>query len=421
MPAPPAAVAPARIALLLEPFGVNGVPPERLHLVQGFRHDLIACLVRFREWFVVDGPAMPAAAQAGARVSGRYRISATAYQAGARISMVLTLAEQDTGIFVWSERLSLELEGWFEAQQRILRRIAASLNTQLSVARMMRIAAEPDLLLDGHDRWLRGQAMILGFGTDPRDGAIPLLRETVARTPGFAPAWSSLAQALNSAHIGRPGLPRDRAREEEGLAHARRAVQLDPTDSRAHLCLSWALAMADRHAHAETNLRLALELNPYDSWTLISAAMIYAFAGQHATAWGLASQSLEMTLAPGGGHWNYHGTIAFLRGEDEAAADYLDRAEEVIASSQAWRAAALAHLGRLPQAREAAARFLGTCRARWRGAGPATDRAITAWMLREAPVALAADWTRLRDGLRRAGLPAEGLAHADWYAPLPED
>ena len=80
VPVPRLSAAPARIALLVEPFAVNGVAQGQMHLAQGFRHDLIACLVRFREWFVVDGPAMPSAEQTGNRVSGplpdqRHRLS----------------------------------------------------------------------------------------------------------------------------------------------------------------------------------------------------------------------------------------------------------------------------------------------------------------------------------------------------------
>jgi TolB-like protein len=404
----------ARVALLVQPFDINGVPPDRAHLVHGFRHELIACLVRFREWYVVDGPAMPPG-RTDARVSVRYAVSATAYQAGDRISMLLTLVEQASGIFVWSERVELSLENWFEAQQRILRRIAASFNAQLSTARLMRLAGEPDVSLEAYDRWLRGQAMIFSFSADPEARAVPLLQETVERMPGFAPAWSGLAQALNNRHIGRPGVTRDREREQTALGYARRAVELDPTDSRAHLAFAWAQALADRHAQGETNVALALELNPFDSWTLMSAAMFFGFSGDHERARQLAEQSLQTALAPGRTHWVYYGTIAFLAGEYELAAETLERAEEVISQTQGWRAAALAHLGREREAQAAAQRFLATCRARWCGTGAATESAITTWMLVQQPIRLPADWARLAQGLRRAGLPAAGAAHGNWY------
>ena len=87
----------------------------------------------------------------------QYCIETTAYQAGAEINIVMVLRDDTTGIYVWSESFRLGLGNWFETQQRIIRRIATSLNVQLSTERLMRLAGEPDVSLDLHDRWLRGQ------------------------------------------------------------------------------------------------------------------------------------------------------------------------------------------------------------------------------------------------------------------------
>ena len=230
MPVPRLSAAPARIALLVEPFAVNGVAEGQMHLAQGFRHDLIACLVRFREWFVVDGPAMPSAEQTGNRVSARYRISATAYQVGDRISLVLTLAEQDSGIFIWSERMELRLDGWFEVHRDIVRRIAIALNLQISSARLQRLSVESDVSLESYDRWLRATAMIRSFSPQNWARAGQLFRECIERTPGFSSAYSGLAQMENSVHIIHPGERRSREREKRAVELARRAVHLDPTN-----------------------------------------------------------------------------------------------------------------------------------------------------------------------------------------------
>lgn len=414
-PAGPAAAraAPARIALQVEPFSVNGVAGQ-MHLVQGFRHDLIARLVRFREWFVVDGPAPPRMPTTGPRVSGLYRISATAYQLGDRISMVLTLADQDTGVVIWSERLDLTLDGWFEVHQRIVRRIVIALNLQVSAERLSRLAAEPDVSLAAYDSWLRGQAMIRRFSPENWERAAHLFQECLDSTPTFSPAYSSLAQMENSTHIVHPGRLRERAREARALAHARRAVELDPTDSRAQLCLGWSHAMAGHHAQASVHMDLALDLNPSDSWTLMSAALFHAFCGDHARARDLAAEALQLTLAPSRTHWGYQVTVAYLAADDAATLDACDRAEDAICTLQAWRAAALANLGRPAEAAAAAERFLRTVRGAWVGAGPPTDEAIVRWLLHLYPIRRARDWERLRRGLAAAGLPTAGSAHGGW-------
>ncbi|WP_052214890.1 BTAD domain-containing putative transcriptional regulator [Belnapia sp. F-4-1] len=413
-PVPRPSGTPARIALLVEPFAVNGVGQDQMHLALGFRHDLIACLVRFREWFVVDGPSMPSAEQTGSRVSARYRVSATAYQVGDRISLVLTLAEQDSGIFIWSERMELRLDGWFEAHRDIVRRIAIALNLQISSARLQRLAVESDISLEAYDRWLRATAMIRSFSPQNWARAGQLFRECIERTPGFSSAYSGLAQMENSVHIIHPGERRSREREARAVELARRAVHLDPTDSRAQLTLGWSLAMSGHHAQAEVPMRLACELNPNDSWTLISAALFHSFAGNHERAAELSAQSLEMSLMPSLTHWGYQVTIAYLAGDDDGTLEACDRAQDVIRTLPAWRAAALARLGRIEEAEEAAARYLDGVRGSWFAEAPPSDLDMVRWLLHLYPIRRAEEWNRLRDGIAAAGLPTYGARHGDW-------
>ena len=144
-------VVPAKMRLILKPFGMHGVDGDRIHLVQGFGLHLAACLVRFREWTVIDRPNPAAPVQLSDSVP-QYCIECTAYQAGTEINMVMVLRDEVTGVYVWSESFRLSLDNWFEAQQRIIRRIATALNVQLSVERLMRLAGEPDVSLDIYDR-----------------------------------------------------------------------------------------------------------------------------------------------------------------------------------------------------------------------------------------------------------------------------
>jgi DNA-binding SARP family transcriptional activator len=247
--AKPAARPAAKTCLVLRPFAMHGIDGDHAYLVQGFQQHLAASLVRFREWSVVDR-APAADASFALDSAAQYCIETTAYQAGAEINIVMVLRDDTTGIYVWSESFRLGLGNWFEAQQRIIRRIATSLNVQLSTERLMRLAGEPDVSLDIHDRWLRGQDLMAKFDAESWRRAVTIFRDAIRENPTFSPCYSSLVQMNNVEHFVHPGIFRDRGKARATLELAKTAVQLDPVDSRAHLCCGWSHVMALRETEA---------------------------------------------------------------------------------------------------------------------------------------------------------------------------
>jgi len=403
----------SKIALLLNPFDMNGVGADKIHLVHGFRHHLIACLVRFREWTVADNTAHIAPTTGAAGMSAVYSVDATAYQMTDKANVVLTLRDNITSQYIWSESFELKLENWFEAQQRIVRRIAISLNVQLPIERLMRLAAEPDISLANYDRWLRGQALIFGLNPDDWGRAEQIFADTIRDAPNFSPAYSSLAQMNNAVHFAHPGVFRDPAKAAQTIELARTAVRLDPVDSRAQLCFGWAYAMAKQYVQAEVHMDLARELNENDSWTLTSAALFNAFCGRFDQAGRLASDALEASLAPTPTQWAYQAMIRFLCGDYAGVIEATDQANDVIKTMPAWRAAALFHLGRHEDAGREGRRFLNLVRSSWCGSQIASDELIGRWLLHAHPISLPEHWERLRDGVQGAGIPAVGISHQD--------
>lgn len=398
----------ARTRLVLRPFAMHGVDENHSHLVQGFSQHLAACLVRFREWSVVDRP--PAAVVLPASGNApQYCIETTAYQAGAEINIVMVLRDDTTGIYVWSESFRLGLDNWFETQQRIIRRIATSLNVQLSTERLMRLAGEPDVSLELHDRWLRGQNLMSKFDPESWRRAVAIFRDAIRDNPGFSPCYSSLVQMNNIEHFVHPGLFRDLEKARATLELAKTAVQLDPVDSRAHLCCGWSYMMALREAEAAPHMQLACELNDNDPWTLLSSAHYDALCGSIEQARLRAQQSLTLSPAPSYIEWAYHCTIRFLNGDYAGAIDACDRANQVVRILPAWRAAALFYLGQAEQAREEAQRFLNGLRSFWVGPSVPTDEAVVRWVMQAHPISVNERWEALRQGLRGAGLPVEGI------------
>ena len=397
----------AKIRLVLRPFAMHGVDSDHVHLVEGFQQHLAASLVRFREWSVVDRA--PAPVRPAPDSAPQYCIETTAYQAGNEINMVMVLRDEATGIYVWSESLRLSLQNWFETQQRIIRRIASSLNVQLSAERLTRLAGEPDVSLDMHDRWLRGQSLHFKYDPESWQRAVVIFRDAIRENPAFSPCYSSLVQMNNIEHFVHPGVFRDLDKARATLELAKRAVQLDPVDSRAHLCCGWSYVMALREAEAAPHMELACELNDNDPWTLVSVALYCAYCGSIDEARLRAGQSLALSPAPSYLEWAYHGIIRVLGGDYAGALEACDRANDAVQILPAWRTAALFHLGEPVMARQEAQRFLNGIRSFWVGAEAPTDEAIARWVLQGLPIRVSERWQALRDALRGAGFPVEGI------------
>jgi len=216
-------------------------------------------------------------------------------------------------------------------------------------------------------------------------------------------------QLRNAEHYVHPGRFRDLDKARATLQLAKKAVELDPVDSRAHLCCGWSYAMALREAEAAPHMELACELNDNDPWTLVSAAHYSAFCGSIKQAAARAEQSLAVSPAPSYLQWAYHCIIRVLCGDYTGAIEASDRAGYVVKLLPAWRTAAFFHLGQPALAREEANRFLNGIRSFWVGSEAPTDEAVVRWVLQVHPISVRSRWEVLRDGLRGAGLPVEGV------------
>lgn len=398
------------LVLNIGAFDSSATQENQRYIVNGFRHELVASLVRFREWRVRDGAGSAVAADAG---SQEYRIDASGMSTPTDIRLVLTLREARTGLYVWSDQYRITLANWFDAQQAIVRRIAVGLNTHLSASRLSRLTAEHGAGASPHayDRWLRAQELFLKFNPRAWAQAADIYRTTIVDTPNFSPAYSSLVQINNTAPFVHPGVFRTRQRNQETLEFARRAVELDPVDSRAQLAMAWTYAMTGNFANAGIHMELAVELNEYDPWTNTSAAMFYAYTARPDKARRLVRHAFDLAMTPSPTLWVYASTLFYATGDYRDCIAASERSGDAIWSNVAWRAAARFQVGEVKPARQEMRRFFDGLRTRWKGDQPATEANMTRWLLHLDAIEHEEIWERLRAGVAGAGAPVEGIRH----------
>lgn len=397
-----------RLRIMIGPFDATGVDTPQRYLVSGFRHQLISSLVRFREWSLIDGARAPIFA-AGAQ-QATYVVTASAYQAHDQLQLVLTLSDVVTGEYVWSEDVSAELATWFSTQKLVVRRLAIALNVHLSADRLDRTLDEPHVSLALYDRWLRGEALTRRWRGSNRTEAAGIFKSIIGEAPNFAPAYCSLVNFTNSRSHIFPGELRTPAVKQEALDLARIAVELDPTNSRTHLCAAWSYALSGNFDQAELRFQMAYELNENDPWTMISSSLGLAFCGHKDFARQRADLALQLGLCVEPRHWGYQAVIRFMCEDYQGCVAAADQAQDAIYNFAAWKAAALTQLGRQDAARTEWKRFIELVAADWYGDGPPDHGAILRWLLQGFPIKRRADWKRLRDGIPVPEGPAAKVA-----------
>lgn len=399
-----------RIGVRVALFACDGIPDDRAHLVGGFRHDLIACLIRFRDWYITDA--------AGRGTEGPpplYLVAATAHATEDRVHLSVTLQEADARAYIWSDRIDIPLADWFPVQHALVGRLAAAISQAVAKERALAALAAPaGTVPSAYDLWRRGQILLHQYRPEDWNAALALFEAAMRAAPDFAPAYTSMVQMNNVVHLVHPGVMRDPPRLARALAAARKAVALDHHDSRAVAALGWTLANNKRFDEAAHNMRVALDLNRNDIWTLMGVAQFHAYTGNATQARDLARQSFDLVPVALPAHWIYQAIITLLGGDDEACLIACDHAGETLPAISAFRAAALAQLGRIGPAQEAAARFCARARAHWFGPEPPTDAAIGRWLLHMLPISRPEIWDRWRQGVLAAGIPDGGLRFGQW-------
>lgn len=370
----------APIAIVVEPITAQ-LPADIGYFSEIFRDEMIAALSRFRDWLVVDG-------ERGGPTPATYRAYALRillHGQADRVMAALRLIDHSDSHTIWAERFSVTLDGMAALHRTALRQLALALNVHLSTPRLQNVR-EASPMGRKYELWM--QAQVLGGEWRPESDARAqkILRDLIATTPDFAPAMVALAQLINATPIVYPGKLRNRRDLDECLALTARAVNLDPLDSRTHLCRAWAHSIAGAHGAALSHLDLALDLNENDPWTIISAGLGYAFAGELPRARKLVSQAQGFGMRHSRAAQGYVATASYLIGDYEASVSAAEVAGDAIINLPAWQAASLMHLRRPGEAALAIERFLTLARAAWIGEDGPEDGQILDWFMGCFPI-----------------------------------
>jgi adenylate cyclase len=185
------------------------------------------------------------------------------------------LIDGAAGDHIWAERYDRDLTDVFAIQDEISEAIVGALKVRLLPEEKKAIENRGTSSAEAYDLYLLArQYWITGNHGDRRreERVIRICQRATEIDPKYARAWALMAITQSSLRYGFGG---DQS-VDDGVAAARRALDLDPTIAEAHCPLARALAEAGKYAEADEEIAAALKLDP-DSWEVNkeAARMLY--------------------------------------------------------------------------------------------------------------------------------------------------
>jgi TolB-like protein/DNA-binding winged helix-turn-helix (wHTH) protein len=282
----PAAAAFPTVAVL--PLANLSGDPARDYWSEGLTEDLINGLGRFSGVRVMSRNAVQAfkgtnrTPQAiGADLAARYIVQGTVRESQGTTRITLQVAETEKGALLASHQYDAEGPQLLEMQERMVRQIVGALHVKLTEIEQRRAMSRPTQSLEAYDLLLQARALLARTTRDSNRRA----RELLVQAQKVAPDYAELSVALGEAELQRViyGWVED---AEGGLGraieHTRHALSLPDTGahSRAYVVVSTIEQVRDRNEEALVNAERALELNPSDTRALARRGSALTWIGR---------------------------------------------------------------------------------------------------------------------------------------------
>jgi TolB-like protein/class 3 adenylate cyclase/Flp pilus assembly protein TadD len=400
--------APPRLSVVVLPFANIGGDPEQEHFVDGVTESLTTDLSRIRGAFVIARntaftyKGKPTDAKTiGRELNVRYVLEGSVQRSGSRMRVNVQLIDAEAGNHLWAERFDKPVADLFDMQDEIVARLANALNAQLAAAEARRAEQAPNP--DALDLCFQGSAWLYkGPTPDNLAQARQFFDRALAVDPSSVDALIGSAAAHAVAAMSLVADPVAAFAAAETKLNT--ALSLAPNDARGHMSLGLVDIWTRRAAEGIARCEHALELdrNLAQAYALIGYGKL--FVGRAEETEPHIAEALRLSPRdPGAYLWmSYAGMSKNRPGRYEQAVGWFRRSIEAnrnFPHAHFLMASALAHLGRLSEARSAVQAGLALNPAY----AVARDRAI--WTTVTDDPAFLAGLELLFDGLRKAGAP----------------
>jgi TolB-like protein/Tfp pilus assembly protein PilF len=405
-----------RLSIVVLPFENLSGDKEQDYFADGITDDLTSDLSHLPDSFVISRKTAftykgkPVDAKAIGRDLGvRYLLEGSVRRSGDKVAVNAQLISTETGAHLWADRFEGERSNLGQLQVEFVSRLANSLGVELVKAEALRTARERSNNPDAADLAMQGWALINQVADKQRyNDSIKLFERALALDPKSVPAMIGLMTVLQWRAFN--GWSDDWYRDfgrAEGLI--KRAIALQPENSMLRVAnaedLNWK--GQQRAALAEAETAIAYDRN--NTVAYIDAGFWKQYLGR--TEEGVADLETALRLHPHTSDaWRQWALCRAynLLGRWEKAIEWCDKAiaaDPKFTDSLVDLAAANAWAGHDKEAKDAVARL------RKERPGFTMQKLSPEDQWTDNPD-FKAQWARIVEGLRKAGLPDEPTSAA---------
>jgi len=209
------------------------------------------------------------------KLNVNYVLEGSVQTQGKRVRVNSDLIRAKDGMRLWSNSYDGDLDDIFAIQQSISSAIAGSLQRKLVQPSVVSGTQVTNPL--AYNFYLTAKGLLHGGGPAVGETAVGLLRDSLNADPAYAPAWVSLARAIELQAV---------ANGPEAFINARRlaqnyalhALKLAPGLAAAHRELGFALPYGSPESKA--HLLKAAQLDPNDAENLLALGLVHGANGE---------------------------------------------------------------------------------------------------------------------------------------------
>ncbi|MBY5457385.1 adenylate cyclase [Rhizobium beringeri] len=353
--------------LVIAPFANLGDGPQAELYTTGLTEELLTALPRFKEIKVFGRetsrslPPEVETSRIRGELGARFLLAGGVRVSGSRVRVTARLLDTQTDEILWSQTYDddIGVRDLFTIQSDVANKVATAVAQPYGIMAQADVSNPPPDDLGSYSCTLSFYAYRAELSIERHGEVRNCLESAVARYPSFATAWAMLSILyLDEDRFRFNRKPISSTPIDRSFQAARRAVQLDPSNTRALQALMTALFFSQRVSEALQIGERALATNPNDTELLAEFGTRLAMSGEWQRGAALLDRAIALNPAGGGYYRGTRALAAYMLHDDKTAVIEIRQADlQKFPLFHAVAAVIYVDAGMIEDARSEAARF----------------------------------------------------------------